>query len=65
MNNRDNLKKEISTYEIAAFVNKEMAAQWQTAPELIRVALEKGGKLQYTKEQAKKIVEHFKHKEVL
>lgn len=58
-------KQTAAIYSIKEFANKEIAKQWETGQELIFAALTKAGKEHYTEEQAKKIVEKYKRKEVL
>lgn len=58
-------KQTIVTYPMEEFVTAAMAKQWQTDEGLIFAALKDAGKKSYTEEQAKKIVEKRKNKEVL
>ena len=55
----------LGLYGITDFAIAEIAAEWQTSPGLVVAALRLEGKSQYTKEEAKKIIENFKYKEVL
>lgn len=58
-------KQTAAVYGIKEFATREMAKQWETGQELIFAALSKAGKAYYTEEQAKKIIEKYKRKEVL
>ncbi len=58
-------KQTAAVYGIAEFATKEMAKQWMTGEALIFAALSKAGKEHYTEEEAKKIIEKYKCKEVL
>lgn len=61
----ENMQKEISLYYKEDLAAEEVAREWQTSPQLILAALSMEGENFYSKEQAKKIVEKFKRKEVL
>ena len=58
-------KQTAATYTIEEFATENMAKRWQTGVDLIVAALKTAGKTAYTEEQAKKIVETLKRKEVL
>lgn len=58
-------KQTAAVYGIEEFATAAMAKQWGTGQELIFAALTKAGKKHYTEEQAKKIIEKYKCKEVL
>ena len=58
-------KQTAATYTIEEFATETMAKQWKTGVDLIVAALTAAGKTAYTEEQAKKIVETLKRKEVL
>ena len=57
-------KQTTATYGISEFAVTAFAKQWETGEELIFAALKQAGKERYTLEQARKIVEKYKRKEV-